>query len=91
MTREGKKQRAEGKAEEREAMLGQPCAHCGEPRNDCCCWDDSGEWDVEEKRCPDCGGELYHGFGLAGGGYGAYETCECGYFFKIPEEVEGAS
>ncbi len=29
--------------------------------------------------CPECGGVLEDGFGLAGGGYGPYEYCsECG-------------
>lgn len=27
-------------------------------------------------RCPHCGAVLKQGFGLAGGGYGAYEYCE---------------
>lgn len=35
-------------------------------------------------KCPKCGcQDLYAGFGLAGGGYGAYEMCDgCGYFLK---------
>lgn len=36
--------------------------------------------------CPKCGGELLEGFGLAGGGYGAYSAClaeGCGYFDKV--------
>lgn len=27
-------------------------------------------------RCPKCGGELIHSYGLAGGGMGHYEICE---------------
>lgn len=41
--------------------------------------------------CPDCGEPTVEGFGLAGGGYGAYEYCEaegCGYFHKHPEMSE---
>lgn len=35
--------------------------------------------------CPKCGAETYEGFGLAGGGYGAYAGCTaegCDYFEK---------
>lgn len=35
--------------------------------------------------CPKCGSSLIQGFGLAGGGYGAYEFCEaegCDHFQK---------
>jgi hypothetical protein len=35
--------------------------------------------------CPKCGTPVYEGFGLAGGGYGAYAACDaegCGYFEK---------
>lgn len=35
--------------------------------------------------CPKCGAELLSGFGLAGGGFGAYVMCsadECDYFDK---------
>ena len=39
--------------------------------------------------CPDCGGlTLFHGFGLAGGGYGPYSYCVadgCEYFDKVQE------
>lgn len=41
--------------------------------------------------CPKCGEPTVEGFGLAGGGYGAYEYCEaegCGYFHKHPEMPE---
>jgi hypothetical protein len=32
--------------------------------------------------CPECGENTTPGFGLAGGGYGEYVYCECGYFSK---------
>jgi len=35
--------------------------------------------------CPKCGAPLHQGYGLAGGGMGAYELCEvegCGHFEK---------
>jgi len=35
--------------------------------------------------CPKCGADLHQGFGLAGGGYGAYEACladGCDHFEK---------
>jgi ribosomal protein S27AE len=35
--------------------------------------------------CPRCGASLWHGFGLAGGGYGPYSSCtsdECDFFTK---------
>jgi hypothetical protein len=38
--------------------------------------------------CPKCGSELEMGFGLAGGGYGAYEYCtneKCDQFTKWQE------
>lgn len=38
--------------------------------------------------CPQCGAELHEGFGLLGGGYGAYEVCMapgCDYIQKWPE------
>jgi hypothetical protein len=28
-----------------------------------------------EPKCPDCGGDIDMGYGLAGGGIGAYEYC----------------
>jgi hypothetical protein len=31
--------------------------------------------DHQVDNCPTCGGELEQGFGLAGGGYGAYGLC----------------
>lgn len=41
-------------------------------------------------KCPLCGTETEHGFGLAGGGYGVYvfcpnESCD-GYFAKMQVE-----
>ncbi len=33
-------------------------------------------------RCPECGKNTRPGFGLAGGGYGEYVYCECGFFSK---------
>jgi hypothetical protein len=43
-------------------------------------------------KCPKCGGPVYVGFGLAGGGYGPYQLClnedDCDYFHKEQEEVE---
>jgi hypothetical protein len=33
-------------------------------------------------QCPECGENTTPGFGLAGGGYGEYVYCECGYFSK---------
>lgn len=40
--------------------------------------------------CPDCSEPLKPGFGLAGGGYGAYVYCErCGILFgKVQERTE---
>lgn len=41
--------------------------------------------------CPRCSQPTVQGFGLAGGGYGAYEYCEtpdCGYFSKTQEFPE---
>jgi hypothetical protein len=41
--------------------------------------------------CPQCGEPTMEGFGLMGGGYGAYEACltpGCGYFHKHPEMPE---
>lgn len=46
-----------------------------------------------DDKCPECGGELVPGYGLAGGGCGSYEMClDCYYFFKhIPSlESQGA-
>lgn len=43
--------------------------------------------------CPKCGSSLHQGYGLAGGGMGAYEMCEaegCGHFEKWQDaEMEG--
>lgn len=41
--------------------------------------------ELPEGPCPKCGGELVFGFGLAGGGYGAYVACDtddCDFFAK---------
>jgi hypothetical protein len=38
--------------------------------------------------CPKCGGELFTGYGLMGGGIGAYEGCtndDCDYFDKTQD------
>ena len=32
-------------------------------------------YDDLSERCPQCGGNLQHGYGLAGGGIGAYRYC----------------
>ena len=40
--------------------------------------------------CPRCGAHRQHGYGLMGGGMGAYVFCtsdDCGYFEKTPEET----
>ncbi len=46
-----------------------------------------------EEKCPECGGELYQGFGLAYGGMGPYQCClDCDWVTKHPEpssKVEG--
>jgi hypothetical protein len=46
-------------------------------------------------KCPHCGSELKVGFGLAGGGYGAYTYCpadDCGkYFDKTQERDDDAA
>lgn len=48
-------------------------------------------------KCPECGGQLEFGFGLAGGGYGPYVFCSgsdgdgagaCEFFLKEQEELE---
>ncbi len=39
-----------------------------------------------EECCPKCGSELISGYGLMGGGVGAYAFCEsesCDYFVKM--------
>jgi hypothetical protein len=58
------------------------------------------KYDFEQRKligrnlCPYCRTELDVGFGLAGGGYGAYTYCpaeDCGkYFDKTQEHDEGA-
>lgn len=43
---------------------------------------------MNDEKCPKCGGELYHGYGLAGGGIGAYTTClndKCDHFEKTQD------
>lgn len=45
-------------------------------------------------RCPKCGAELFFGYGLMGGGVGAYEGCtddDCDYFEKTPDPEEDQS
>jgi hypothetical protein len=45
----------------------------------------------EPETCPKCGGEVQGGFGLAGGGYGAYKFCvedACDWFEKTPMTAE---
>lgn len=40
--------------------------------------------------CPQCGAELRHRYGLAGGGMGAYTYCTndaCDYFVKQREDI----
>ena len=43
--------------------------------------------------CPQCGGELIQGYGLAGGGCGPYQMCigdeDCGYFTKEQDSHMG--
>lgn len=43
----------------------------------------------EHDACPQCGGELQTGFGLAGGGFGVYTYCEaCGVVTSKTESDE---
>jgi hypothetical protein len=45
-------------------------------------------------KCPHCGTELEVGFGLAGGGYGAYTYCpaeDCGKYFDKTQEPDERS
>ena len=42
-------------------------------------------------QCPECGESTVPGFGLAGGGYGEYVYCECGFFDKRQEVIVGAA
>ena len=49
---------------------------------------------LKRGECPHCGTSLEVGFGLAGGGYGAYTYCpsdECGKYFDKTQEGEGES
>lgn len=42
--------------------------------------------------CPTCGGELYSGYGLAGGGIGVYTSClndDCDYLDKTQDLDDG--
>jgi hypothetical protein len=44
---------------------------------------------LARQQCPHCGTDLEVGFGLAGGGYGAYLYCpaeECGKYFDKMQE-----
>lgn len=42
---------------------------------------------ADNGKCPNCAGETKVGFGLAGGGYGAYTYCEaCGMVVTKTEE-----
>lgn len=47
-----------------------------------------------DQPCPKCGAKkLYQGYGLMGGGCGAYEGCDadgCGYFSKTQDADEEA-
>ena len=36
--------------------------------------------------CPECGEATVMGFGLAGGGYGEYVFCGCGFFSKVQDK-----
>lgn len=39
--------------------------------------------------CPECGGELFYGYGLAGGGMGGYVSCDgCDALWKVMEDPE---
>lgn len=45
----------------------------------------------DDGRCPKCGGELFRGYGLMGGGIGVYEGCQedgCDYFTKEQDGAE---
>jgi hypothetical protein len=47
--------------------------------------------ELEKNQCPHCGTELDIGFGLAGGGYGAYTYCPsetCGKYFDKTQEQD---
>jgi hypothetical protein len=47
---------------------------------------------VDPTKCPKCGGTVVAGYGLAGGGMGAYWLClddrgaDCDYFYKVQDE-----
>jgi hypothetical protein len=38
--------------------------------------------------CPQCGEETFFGYGLMGGGMGAYVVCDCGFFQKRHEKAD---
>jgi len=45
--------------------------------------------DPERTECPECGGEITPGYGLAGGGMGPYQLClDCGWIEKEQEPVK---
>lgn len=47
---------------------------------------------MQRGECPHCGTPLERGFGLAGGGYGAYTYCPafaCGKYFDKSQEGDG--
>jgi hypothetical protein len=47
-----------------------------------------------EGNCPECGDKVIDGFGLMGGGYGPYWTCDnpkCSYLYKVNLPVEQPS
>lgn len=49
-----------------------------------------GETDSKEK-CPKCGTHIIFGYGMAGGGMGAYQMCcneSCDYFDKTQDSDE---
>jgi hypothetical protein len=57
------------------------------------CGDDvESDPESDDGRCPKCGGELFQGYGLMGGGVGTYEGCEeddCDYFRKEQDQDDG--
>lgn len=46
-----------------------------------------------DETCPRCGGGLFFGYGLSGGGIGPWAQCigKCGAFFKRPESDDGST
>lgn len=56
--------------------------------------DDGDDGDDESIPCPKClvVGGFYRGYGLMGGGCGAYEGCDnCGYWHKTQDEGSEAT